>query len=185
MANVSSNITIKTKGSSLASGDYTLKIESFGSPDGIYYGLESSASTTLNFTVNNTIYGLNVKIDESQLIIDKTTGFTENDNNALVFNIEYSSGLKNPNLRVSLYRRDYNDIYTDVYNKIDLSDYVTNSLTTTSEDWVYLVANPPLASMSWFMYTKEHLMSGTYKIVFSLYDNDTYIGDVHKYIIIK
>ena len=185
VANVSSNIIINTKGSSLASGDYTLKIESFGSPDGIYYGLVSSASTTIDFKVNNTIYGLNVNIDESQLILDKKTGFTENDNNVLVFNIEYSSGLQNPNLRVSLARRDYNSIYTDIYHNVDLKDYVTNTLTTTSKSGYYLLANPPLSSMSWFMYMKPELVSGTYKIIFSLYDNDTYIGDVHKYIIIK
>lgn len=185
VANVSSNIKINTEGSSLPSANYTLKIESFGSPDGIYFGLTSSASTTVDFTVNNSIYGLKVNIDESQLIIDKVTGHTENDNNVMVYNIEYSSGLKNPNLRVALYRRNYSEIYSDQYDLVDLQDYVTNTLTTTNLSKVYLIAKPPLETMSLFMYTKEGLVSGTYKIVFSLYDDNTYIGDVYKYIFIK
>jgi len=185
VANVSSNIKINTNGSSLASGDYTIKIESFGSPDGIYFGLETSASTTLNFTVNNTIYGLNVSIDEKQLIIDKTTGYTENNNNVLVFNIEYSSGLKNPNLRVALYRRRYDEIYSNNFDLVNLADYVTNTLKPTNVANLYYFSESPIATMNWFMYTKEGLMSGTYKIVFSLYDGNTYIGDVYKYLFIK
>ena len=179
------NIKINTEGSSLPSANYTLKIESFGSPDGIYFGLTSSACTTVDFTVNNSIYGLKVNIDESQLIIDKVTGHTENDNNVMVYNIEYSSGLKNPNLRVALYRRNYSEIYSDQYDLVDLQDYVTNTLTTTNLSKVYLIAKPPLETMSLFIYTKEGLVSGTYKIVFSLYDDNTYIGDVYKYIFIK
>ena len=185
VANVSSNIVINTVGSNLASGNYTLLIESFGSSDGIYYGLQASSSTTLDFSVINTIYGLDVDIDEKQLIIDKETGYTKNDNNVLVFNVEYESGLKNPNLRIALYRRDYEEIYTDKYNLVDLKDYITNDMKVTSDENIYLLTDSPTNSMSYYIYMLDNLISGTYKIVFSIYDNDTYIGDVERYLIIK
>ena len=52
VANVSSDIKINTP-VSFAPGSYKLLIESFGSPDGIYYGLYSSASTEIDFKVLN------------------------------------------------------------------------------------------------------------------------------------
>ena len=91
----------------------------------------------------------------------------------------------NPNIRVSLYRRDYNDVYTDVYHLVDFKDYFTNEFTTTAAEKTYMVFDTPTATMSTVLYLKDELMSGTYKLSFALYDNDTYIGDVYKYIIIK
>ncbi|MBR3489981.1 MAG: hypothetical protein IKH36_00675 [Bacilli bacterium] len=185
IANVSSNITINTAGSNLASGNYKLLIESFGSPDGIYYGLTSSDSVTIPFTVKNTIYGLKTVIDSEQLIVDKTTGETQGGTNAMAFNFQYSSGLLNPNIRVSLYRRDYDEVYSSVYHLVDFKDFFTNNFSDTNVDKMYLVFDNPQSTMSQVLYLKENLKSGTYKIVFSLYDNNTYIGDVYKYIIIK
>ena len=185
IANVSSNIKINTEGSNLASGNYTLVIESFGSPDGIYYGLISSDRTEIPFTVKNTLYGLKVVANEEQLLVNKQTGITEDGANAIAFNFQYSSGLTNPNIRVSLLRRDYNEIYSNIYNLVDLKDYFTNDLSTTNREKVYMLFDTPQSTMSTVLYLKENLTSGTYRIVFGLYDNNTFIGDVHKYIIIK
>ena len=185
IANVSSNITINTEGSNLASGNYKLLIESFGSPDGIYYGLVPSDSVELPFTVKNTRYGLKATVDSKQLIVKKDTGVTEDGTNAIAFNFQYSSALLNPNIRVSLYRRDYDDVYSDVYHLVDFKDYFTNNLSTTNVDKLYMLFDDPQSTMSSVFYFKNNLKSGTYKIVFSLYDNNTYIGDVFKYIIIK
>ena len=135
IANVSTNITINTEGSTLASGDYKLLIESFGSPDGIYYGLESSDQEIIPFTVKNTLYGLKVVADEKQLIIKKQTGITENGTNAIAFNLQYSSGLLHPNIRVSLYRRDYEDVYSDIYHLVDFKDYFSNNFDNTNNNF--------------------------------------------------
>ena len=185
IANISTNITINTNGSNLASGNYKLLIESFGSPDGIYYGLTSSDQKEIPFTVKNTLYGLKVSAQEEQLIVKKETGITEQGANAITFNLQYSSVLLNPNIRISLYRRDYNDVYTDIYHLVNIKDYVTNEFETTNEENIYKLFATPEETMSTVLYLKENLKSGTYKVVFSLYDNDTYIGDVHKFIIIK
>lgn len=76
IANVRSKITINTENSNLSSGEYTLLIESFGSADGIYYGLNSSDQLELKFTVIDNIYGLKVSASDKMVFIDKNTGFT-------------------------------------------------------------------------------------------------------------
>ena len=185
IANVYSNITINTEGSNLSSGDYKLLIESFGSPDGIYYGLTASDSLELPFTVKNTIYGLKVTTTDDQLIVNKETGVNEGGTNAISFNFNYSSGLSNPSIRVSLYRREYDEVYSSNYSLVNIKDFITNEYEATSITNVYTMFSSPESVMSDVIYMKENLKSGTYRIVFALYDNDTYIGDVCKYIIIK
>ena len=186
IANINDNITINTEGSNLASGEYTLLIESFGSPDGIYYGLESSDQERLPFTVKNTLYGLKaVQTSDEELIVNKTTGNNETGTNAITFNIEYSSGLLHPNLRISLKRRKYDEVYSTSYELVDFKDMFSNEFATTSDNKVYMLFDTPTSVMNTTLYTKENLTSGTYRVTFSLYDNDTYIGETYRYVIVK
>ena len=65
VSNVLSKIKINTDGNTtLATGTYTIRIESFGSPDGIYFGLESSAMTEVTTTIINSSYGLKVIVND-------------------------------------------------------------------------------------------------------------------------
>lgn len=184
VANVLSKIKINTNNTNLNSGTYTLKIETFGSPDGIYYGYEAEDSIEVPFTVINSRYGLKITLDDNFKIIDKDTGFTLYDNNTLRFYMEYSSNLENPNVRVSLYRRNYDEIYDLNYTKVDLLDYITNTLKETGE-YEYMFEENPLDNLNKTVHLKDNLQSGTYKFVFSLYDDNVYIGQCEEYVIIK
>jgi len=86
---------------------------------------------------------------------------------------------------MSLERRDYETQYAFNYNKVDLKDYVTNSLTNGANEYEYKVSDNPIASNMVFLTLKDNLVTGTYKLVFKLYDNNTYIGEVYEYFIIK
>ncbi len=185
MVNVTARMKFGTENSSLASGHYKIKVESFGSADGIYYGLVANDSAILDFDFVNAVYGLKVTTNEKVMFIDKTTGKTLNDNNTLSFTTQYNSTLINPSLRVSLYRRDYTTEYSTNYVLVDLQDYVTNRLTTTNESKVYLLTNNPPTNFPTYYTTKPNLVSGTYKLVVSIYDNGIYIGDSHIFIFIK
>lgn len=186
VANVSSKLIINTDNSNIASGLYNIKIESFGSADGIYYGLESSDTQLIPINIIDTLFGLKVTLPDRSVIIDKNTGFGTNDNNALVFEASYSSGLSNPNLTISLYRRDYSYLNSNEYEKVDLLNYVSNTLTAKyDKELEYVISNDPSERQVLFIYMKENLMTGTYKFVFTLYDGSTYIGDVYQYVIIK
>lgn len=185
VANTRSKITISTKNSHLATGEYTLLVESFGSPDGIYYGTTSSDQIEIKFNIIDTVYGLELVAQDAMVIVDKDTGYTKNNNNSYVFDLNYTSGLDNPNVRVKLYRRDYTSIYSDIYNEVNLLDYITNTLNSSPNTNEYYLDTSPTSTTTYFFYLKDNLITGTYKLAISLYDGNNYIGEIYQYIIIK
>lgn len=169
----------------LATGTYTIRVESFGSSDGIYYGLVASDMVEVDVTIINFAYGLKVTTVDKAKIIENETGYTQSKNNTLAVELEYSSSLNNANIAVSLYRRDYSEVFSQNYTLVDLKDYVTNSLTATKREKEYIVSDDPVANVTYYLYLKENLTTGTYKLVYKLYDGDTYIGETYEYMIIK
>ena len=169
----------------LATGDYKIKIESFGSSDGIYYGLTASGQIELDVRIINSSYGLKITTEDKLKIVDKDTGFTMNGNANFMSKIEYSSGLQNPNIAVSLYRRDYSDIYSERYNLVDFADYVKTYVSPTTREKEYVVSVKPAKEFNVAYVLKDNLVSGTYKLVYKLYDNNTYVGEAYEYIVIK
>ena len=102
------------------------------------------------------------------------------------FTVHYTSLLSNPNIRISIYRRLYNQIYETNYEIVDLQDYVRFSMTSTDDvNYEYMLISSPRATNQMELALGNSLLTGTYRLVFKLYDNDTLIGDVTEYIIIK
>ncbi len=184
VSNVLTNMIIYTTNGSLETATYTFQFETFGSLDGVYFS-SAIATDSFNMQIINTDYGLSAELDDNSVLIDKTTGFTKNDNNDLNFTIKYQAEFENPKLNVSLYRRDYDNIYTSTYSQVNLADYVSNTLTATSVPNEYLVTDNVQDTQNFNLKLKENLITGTYKVVFSLYDGENYIGNVEKMIIIK
>ena len=178
-------IKVKTGTSKFATGYYTLRVESFGSPDGIYYGLNTSDHIDFTIYIVNEIYGLNVSNVDKEMVIDKTTGYTLNGNNQVTYDIDYNSGLSHPSIRIKLLRRDYTAEYSSDYNSVDLADYVSNNLLTTGTTNEYLIVSNPSRHTYLTLNMKPNLTPGTYMVQFMLYDNSSLIGTVEKYIIIK
>lgn len=186
VSNVLSKIKIDTTNNkTLATGTYTVKVETFGSPDGVYFGLESSASMELKTTIINSSYGLNLTTDDAFKIIDDETGKTLNGSTSINAKLQYSSGLENPKIVVALYRRSYDDVYSNKYELVDLADYFTNLMTETDIDNEYLLTDNPAGEITTFWNLKSDLKTGTYKLVYKLYDSDKYIGEDSEYFIIK
>ena len=185
VANARSKITFNTGTSKLSTDEYTILIESFGSYDGIYYGPESSKQLEIKLNIIDTPYGLSISVIDELMFIDKTTGFTLNNNNSYVFKIGYVSELNNPSLRIKLQRRNYDSIYNNIYNDVNLLDYITNEYNQTSNNHEYILSTNPVNEANYILKFKENLITGTYRIVISLYDGDNYIGDVYQYLIIR
>ncbi len=200
VSNILSNITINTSNNTtLATGDYTIRIETYGSPDGIYYGLNSSDSIEVDLTIINSIYGIKITTPDEYKIIQKDTGLNQNNQNLLKGNVEYSSGLSQPIITVSLERRKYDSVYDQNYEVVDLANYVTDSLTKfnfeneNSDKLEYLFSDKPTANMDFTYAIKQNLTTGTYRLTFKLYDVKNidnqnryeFIGDAYEYIIIK
>ena len=186
VTNVAAKIKINTKNSTLASGNYKILIESFGSSDGIYYGLNASSSTSVNLKVINNIFGMSATMSEKSAIIDAKTGNNLSGTNKVDFTINYDSGLENPNIHISLYRRKYDNVYDMDYDLVDLADYLTsNGFSSSNVLKEYICVSNPDEVNSVSIRFKENLPTGTYKVVFSLYDGNSYIGNIYKYIIIE
>ena len=186
VTDVLSRIKMHTENNTtLATGDYKIKIESFGSSDGIYYGLTASDMIELDVRIINSSYGLKVTTQDQYKIVDKETGQNKFGNNYITSNIGYSSGLSNPKIAVSLYRRDYSGVYSQSYTLVDLADYVQDTLTPTSREKEYMVSENPISNMTYQFQLKNDLTSGTYKMVYKLYDGDNFVGDAYEYIVIK
>ena len=185
VSNIRSIITLDTGTSSLATGEYTILINSFGSVDGIYYGVSTLMETSLKVKIIDTPYGLKTNSQNNYIFVDKDTGITLVGNDSYLLNVSYESNLDNPNLRIKLQRRDYKDIYSLKYTDVDLMDYVSNDYRKTSVNNLYYLSTNPVSDVQYNLHMKSNLVTGTYRIVVSLYDNDNYIGEVYEYMIIK
>ena len=185
LSRVLSNLIIDTKdNTTLPTGNYTVKIEAFGTQDGICYDTQTPGTATFPIKIINENYGLKVTTDDQSKIVDKLTGNTTAGVNTITANLSYESTLENPMITVSLERRDYSETYSMNYNLVDLADYVSTSLTATDVTGEYKVTDVLNDSMLFEITLKQNLMTGTYRLVFKLYDGDTYIGDAYEYIVI-
>lgn len=115
---------------------YDFEIKVFASADGVYSGNEKMSEPTreeISFISNE--YGLNTTIPENQVIINKATSTTLDENGYLSdtlkdldLHIEYKYSVANPYLTISLARRDYsgeNDISPKYISEgIDLAAYL-------------------------------------------------------------
>ena len=182
VGNVEKWIIFNTENASIATGDYTITIETFGSPDGIYYGDKTSSQINIPVTLINSIYGLKSILDEKDVIIN--TKDQVGDKN-MKFVLLYDSGLSNPSLRMTLYRRKYDNVYDTNYEQVDLNDYVDQLLFATNTPNEYILTSNPEAINEFSILLKNNILTGTYRLEFKLYDNDTLIGTVKNYIIIK
>jgi hypothetical protein len=84
-----------------------------------------------------------------------------------------------------MYRRTYEGYYDTDYVEVDLQDYIDQPLTPSNNPYEYVLSGRPVGSIDYSFKMKDSLETGTYRLVFKLYDNSTFIGDVTRYIIIK
>ena len=187
VANSYSNIKINTTNSSLSSGNYTIRVETFYSVDGIYFGTEPVDYDEVTFRLMSRTYGLESIINPGELIINKINGKNDLGNNNMNITINYSGALINPNIKVAMYRRNYNEIYDNTYSLVDIKDYVSNELVLyNSNNKIYDLLSNITDSNNYILNIKDStLKTGTYKLEFRLYDGTAYVGDVIKYIVIK
>ena len=172
-------IIFNTENSSLASGSYTFVIEVFASSDGIYYSSGNPVYYNIPITIINSKYGLDPQLDDDSVI------FSASNDKDLKFTINYTSLLSNPNLRLALYRREYDTVYDTDYVLVDLGDYINSTLRTTNNQYEYLLKNSPSATENFIIPLNDTLLTGTYRLSFRLYDDNTQIGEIVRYIVIK
>ena len=173
-------IVFNTENSGLATGTYTFNFEAFASPDGIYYSSGTPDYYQENINIINSTYGLDPVIDENSIIYSSANDKTFN------FTINYTSLLNSPNIRVQMFRRKYDTVYDTNYQTFDFQNFLAYQLPqSTSNQYEYIIDNNPIRTRSFTFPVQSTLTTGTYRLAFRLYDGDTMIGEIYRYIIVK
>ena len=84
-----------------------------------------------------------------------------------------------------MYRREYDTIYDTGYQLVDFSTFADENLIYTTNQYEYMIVGNPTQSTSATILLKDNLLTGTYRLSFRLYDDETMIGEVIRYIIIR
>ena len=171
-------VIFNTENANIPTGEYTFMFEFFASPDGIYYSSGNPVYYDLDIEIINTTYGLNPQINENSII------FSANNDKDLSMTIAYTSLLNNPNIRLSMYRRKYDTVYDTNYEQVDFLDYI-NGTFNEGNLYEYIILGSPQSTNTLLFDMKDELLTGTYRLSFRLYDGDTQIGEVIRYIIVK
>ncbi len=187
VSNVLSIITHQGS-TSLKEGTYYLSISPYSSYDGMFFNnvLSSSISIPVIVSSDNAIYdySFDVLMDSQNRIINKGG----------IVNLEFrilEDKLDNPNIKVSMYKKDQLTAYNQDYSLIDMSLYTNDSLDRYI-DGVYYVSRNATAygvnnEYNSFNYSLNtaNLDKTSYKFVFDLYDGNNKVGSISKYIIVR
>ena len=171
-------VQVNLENSLLPTGSYTFEITSFGSIDGIYYSTTNLVHKDINSSIINSTYGLKVDLNDTSVILK--TGA----DNSINGKIYYTSLLSHPNIRIRMYRRNYNEVYDTTYSLVDLGNYVSTPMEHTSNQKEYYITKAPVDEINLNLELMRNLTTGTYRLDFALYDNDVEIEIVSRYIII-
>lgn len=218
ITDVSSLINIDFSKSNLNIQEYMLKVETFASYDGMYYGDIEPIENIFMFNLLSNEFGLDVTAPGEQLTHDVLTGEDINNSREIIYDVKTVSGVINPNLKISLERRTYDGHYDRTYESKDLKDLVESiemnkhaGVEVLNNCYSYDSAGNCLyynlgdidSTFGGDSYTVKMTLkdgpteaelanpnasgwkSGTYRVVFTMYDGDTPIGSVYEYLIIR
>ena len=177
----------------LPAGNYTLKFTLFASADGRHnsHALESG-ETEIPVTLVGADNSIKVRTSDETKLVYGEEGVNELNLKYNTYVVSYTTVLTNPNVRVSLYKRNTDNKDTTVYTEVDFNTLFSNELTSPSESSYsakstyekMLKVNAGVSNTLYFNFN-NNLISGTYKLVFKLYDNNQLIDEDFKYVIVK
>ena len=168
VSNLTRDMTLTT-GLSLSIVTYTMKVTLFASNDGLHNSSDKEA-TIQNFEI--TVVGNDNLIvveaeDTSKLVIGET-GLNMAESKEEKFTLKYSSVLKNPNIRIVVYKRDTTSSVSNEYIEYEGYKLFSNSFEypplplSAQSPHEYIVTRTPTSEMEVVYTLKDVLESGTY-----------------------
>ena len=126
-------------------------------------------------------------MEDANKIISKSTA-----NVVMPLKILKNGYLYNPNIRVSLYKKDTMSAYNQNYSIVDLGTHVTNELTLVGNN-VYYVTETPInfnGTLESYNLLDLNLITNNfdntgYKLAFELFAGNKKRGTIEKYFIVK
>lgn len=179
------NLTLKTNYliNDILNGLYYLKINTCNN-----IGV-CGEEETIPIKVSNTISAIDcnftVKIDDNDRLISRSSGLNLNNRNNINIDIDYEGELSNPNIRIKMYKKLNFDSNNQVYELIDLSQYISNNFELIDNYQYYLVKefkDNPQIKLNLLINKFEY---GGYKLVFELYDGESFVKEDNKTFIVK
>lgn len=186
IADVTKTLTVTTYANNddLLEGTYYLKVSNYTSIDGEYCDELGAQNILIPVNVTrtslNTIYGFNASMNDTNRIINKTSESVN-----VLFNISQNGLLINPNIRVSLYKKNNLTAYNQDYTIVDLASYVSDNLNAVSQNVYYVSATPTENNSFGLNLITASFENTGYKFVFELYDDTKKIGTIEKHFIVK
>ena len=169
----------------LPAGDYTIRYVLFASDDGLHNSVFEN-SVTEEFAVHVVSADNSIVVDCEDLIkvVDGDTGLNLKGDRTNRYHVKYNSQLNNPNIRVEVYKRAVDTVDSTTYNSVPFANLFSNNLTIVRDNEVAI--NMGEDAEKDFDFTLQNtLTSGTYRVVFKLYDSNQLIDDETKYVIVK
>lgn len=177
-------LTIKTKenSSGLANGTYYVKINKFISDDGYYYDSLYKDEISITVIVENQEivvpnYSFDVVMTNDSVMLNK-----KEENHIASFNIVYSGFLVEPNVRVSLYKKNELTAYNQNYTLVNLQECSSESLVKVETNRYFVDISNPIYNLNLIPNKFEN---NGYKYVFELYDGANKISQIEKYFIVR
>lgn len=183
------NLIIETSddNSNLSVGNYYFKIYASVSYDG--KNSNELSNGVLTIPINNNVYKYNYNfnvIDNNEKIINKEQ------NSSLNFSILQNGNLSNPNIRVSLYKKKDLTSSNQDYEIVDIKQYISNNLEKVSDNIYYIVKTPLDFNGLESTYNdvtlnliNNNFDYNSYRFIFELYDNNTFISKIGETFIAK
>ena len=183
VSNLNRNMRIVAN-KNLPAGQYKVRYVLFASDDGLHNSQqENSVTQQFNVTVVSADNSITVDCDDLTKVVNGETGLNLAGSRINTYDIKYESQLTNPNFRVEVYKRKVTSIDAIEYDSVPFSQLFTNNMTVVSGNEVSFTMNDDEESLDFQL--QSSLTSGTYKVVFKLYDGNQLIDEEVKYVIVK
>ncbi len=169
----------------LPAGEYKIRYTLFASDDGLHNSIyENSVTQEFTVYVVNSDNSIVVDCDDEYKIVDGETGLNMKNNTTNIYHVKYLASLNNPNFRVELFKRNVDNASTTGFTSVPFRTLFSNAFPRAAGNEVYLDMNG-LTERNFDFNFQTELTSGTYRLVFKLYDNDQLIDTEIKYIIVN
>ena len=171
-------------GNSLPPDVYTIRYTLFASPDGLHNSTyENSVTYDLPVTVIDSNNSITVTTEDYTKLVNGDTGLNQNDTKLNSYTLKYASQLSNPNIRIEVMKRDITTSDSVVYSPVEFKTLFQSPLAYASTYEVYLNMDED-TERTFSLLLADELTSGTYRVVFKLYDNYQLIDEDYQYVIV-
>ncbi len=182
VSNLNKNVELITD-TNLHSGNYKIRITLFASSDGKHNSNpERSHTIEVPLVVVGDENAIKVTAVDKTKVVDGKTSLNENKENTNKYNVKIISVLEEPKLKVEIYKRKTDNDTTTEFSLVPFNKLFKDTFDGTANQ-KELAVNPEEDSTYDFVLA-DNLTSGTYKVVFELYDGDYLVDSDYEYVIV-